>query len=67
MDIRGKPRDRNGTTVNGAGTAFYWSSSPMYPGAGIVYGLFFESGGLSPTGIGGLSRWYSVRLVRPAE
>lgn len=58
--------NRNGSTVNSAGTCgFYWSSSNHK--TSTAYRVYFTSNNMDCTGSNDRYRGYSVRLVRDAE
>ncbi len=60
--------NRNGTSVNNAGSyGYYWSSSPHGSNASAAYYVFFYSGGLNPVNYNYRYVGASVRLVRPVE
>lgn len=58
--------NRNGSTLNGAGTVGrYWSATPN--GTGYAYGVVFNSGSLNPAFSGSRYLGYSVRLVQEVD
>ena len=60
--------NRNGTTVNNAGSnGNYWSSSPNTSNVNNAYNVNFNSGNLNPANNNNRNNGNSVRLVRAAE
>ena len=60
--------NRNGTTVNNAGSnGNYWSSSPNASNANNAYNVNFNSSNLNPQNNNNRNNGFSVRLVRQVE
>lgn len=60
--------NRNGSTVNNAGTnGNYWSSSPNASNVNNAYNVNFNSGNLNPANNNNRNNGHSVRLVRQVE